>query len=70
MTKKIDFNTWVTQQTLADELGVAVQNVHNWVQRGKIDTIEHEYLPGMKIILVNKNTIRVDSQRFGRYKQK
>jgi DNA-binding transcriptional regulator YiaG len=70
MVKKIDHTIWVTQQQLAKHLGVKVQNVHNWVQRGKIDTLEHEYLPGIKIVLVNKETIRVDNQRFGRYKQK
>lgn len=68
--KKIDFNIWVSQQALADQLGVKVQNVHNWVQRGKIETMEHEYLPGIKIILVNKESISVDNQRFGRYSKK
>jgi len=70
MSKKIDFNIWVTQQELAKELGVAIQNVHNWVQRGKIDVLEHEFIPGVKVFLVNKKTVRVDSQRFGRYKTK
>jgi predicted site-specific integrase-resolvase len=55
-TNTIDTTIWVTQQALADKLGVAVQNVHNWVQRGKI---EWQYLPGSTTILVNKNTIKV-----------
>ena len=70
MSTKIDFSIWVTQQSLANELGIAVQNVHNWINRGKIEAREHEFIPGVKVFLVNKNTIKVDSQRFGRYRKK
>lgn len=70
MSKEIDFNIWVTQQSLANDLGIAVQNVHNWIHRDKIDVLEHEFIPGVKVFLVNKDSIRVDSQRFGRYKKK
>lgn len=69
-TKKIDPSIWVTQQTLADELGVKVQNVHNWVQRKKINTLVHEFFPGIKIILVDRTSISVDNQSRGRYSKK
>ena len=59
----IDTSVWITQKALADQLNVNVQNVHNWVRRGKID---YQRLPGSKIILVNKNTISVDNQHYKR----
>ncbi len=68
--KKIDTTTWLTQKALAKELKVPIQNVHNWVQRGKIKTMEYEFMPGTKIILVDRYSIAVDSQRFGRYSKK
>jgi hypothetical protein len=55
----LDTNVWVTQQALADERNIPVQNVHNWVRRGKID---FKKLPGSRIRLVNKNTITVDPE--------
>ncbi len=61
--KHLDLNIWITQQALADQLEVKVQNVHNWVQRNKI---EWEYLPGSKIKLVNKNTIQVSDLHYKR----
>ncbi len=70
MKEEIDFNIWVTQQCLANDLGLPVQNVHNWVRRGKIDVLKHEFIPGVKVFLVNKNTIRVNSQSFTYTKQK
>ena len=62
MSKKIplDMNIWVTQQALANELGIPVQNVHNWVQRNKIEWM---LLPGSTTKLVNKNTINIDSTK-------
>lgn len=63
--EKIDLSIWVTQQALADELDVAVQNVHNWIRRGKVDW---QYLPGSRIKLVNKNTVSV-SGKSGRPKK-
>jgi hypothetical protein len=57
MSNKIDLNIWVTQQALADELGVPIQNVHNWVQRNKI---EWQYLPNSKIKVVNRYSISID----------
>lgn len=59
----LDVTIWVTQLALADELGVSVQNVHNWVRRGKI---EWKKLPGSRIRLVNKHTISVDPQHHKR----
>jgi predicted site-specific integrase-resolvase len=61
--KQLDLNTWITQQALADQLGVRVQNVHNWVRRGKID---FQKLPGSKIILVNKNSVVLDDMHYKR----
>ncbi len=58
MQTSINTSVWITQQALADQLGVKVQNVHNWVQRSKIDW---QYLPGSRIKLVNQNTIRINS---------
>lgn len=60
--KNIDTTIWITQQALADELSLPIQNVHNWVQRDKIDHMEYEFLPGQKIVLVNKTTIRINYQ--------
>lgn len=59
MTKKIDTTIWVTQKSLADELCIPVQNVHNWVQRGKIEWIN---LPGSTTKLVNKYTVSIDNE--------
>jgi excisionase family DNA binding protein len=70
MAKKINTSIWLTQKELAKRLNVKIQTVHNWVQRGKIDTLEYEFIPGQKIVLVNKNTISVDNQRLGRYAEK
>lgn len=61
----VNTQIWVTQQALADTLGVKVQNVHNWVRRGKIDW---QKLPGSKIVLVNKDTISIDNQHHKRRK--
>ena len=63
MGEQVDTTIWITQQALADELGIPVQNVHNWVQREKIDWM---VLPGSTTKLVNKNTIKVDHTK-GRY---
>lgn len=60
---KIDLSIWVTQQALANQLGVKVQNVHNWVRRGKIQS---QKLPGSRIPLVNKNTITVNDLHYKR----
>jgi predicted site-specific integrase-resolvase len=43
------YKGYITQKALADRLGVSVQVVHNWVQRGKIKT---KYLDDIKITLV------------------
>ena len=56
----LDMNVWVTQQALADELGIPVQNVHNWVQRNKINFV---LLPGSTTKLVDKTSIRVDNTK-------
>ena len=67
---KIDFTVWVTQQVLADELKVNVQNVHNWTKRGKIQSQWYEFLPNQKILLVNKETISVNNQHYKRRDKK
>lgn len=61
-TKKanLDMNVWVTQQALADELNIPVQNVHNWVQRDKIKWV---MLPGSTTKLVNRLTISIDAAK-------
>lgn len=66
MKEAIDTTKWVTQQTLADELKVKVQNVHNWVGRGKIQSKEYEFLPGQKIILVDKTTLSINDLHYKR----
>jgi len=63
MGEHLDTTIWVTQQALADELDIPVQNVHNWVQRNKI---QWRLLPGSTIKLVNRTTITVDHTK-GRY---
>lgn len=63
MSNKIDTSIWITQQAFADELGVPVQNVHNWVQRGKI---EWQKLPGSRIKLVNKTTLSINDLHYKR----
>jgi hypothetical protein len=56
----IDTNTWITQKAMANLMGVPVQNVHNWVQRKKIETLQ---LPGSNTVLVNKDTLTVTNVR-------
>jgi antitoxin component of RelBE/YafQ-DinJ toxin-antitoxin module len=53
---KIDGDTWITQQALADKLGCTIQKVHNWVQRGNIQT---KHIPEFNITLVNESTLSV-----------
>lgn len=55
-TINIDSDKWVTQQILADNLGISVQRVHNWIKRNKIET---KYIKELKITLVNKHSIAV-----------
>jgi|ERR1700748_509451 len=62
-SQSLDLNVWVTQQALADEMNIPVQNVHNWVQRNKIEWV---VLPGSTTKLVNKTTLSVDHSK-GRY---
>lgn len=50
---QIDVNKWVTQQALANELGVTVQCIHNWIKREKIDSMK---IPGSRLVLVNRQT--------------
>jgi len=52
----IDTEIWLTQKALADQLGIPVQNVHNWIRRGKIESKKI----GPRITLVNKNTITIN----------
>lgn len=50
---QIDTRVWVTQQSLANELGVTVQCIHNWIKRHKIESM---IIPGSRLVLVNKHT--------------
>jgi DNA-binding transcriptional regulator YiaG len=54
--RQIDTSIWITQQALANELGVTVQCVHNWIQRKKIESIKIE---GSRLVLVNKESAPV-----------
>lgn len=53
---KIDYETWVTPQALADELGISVATVTNWIAR---KNIKSRYIPEFKKYLVDKTTITV-----------
>ncbi|HRH55005.1 MAG TPA: hypothetical protein PLN38_16865 [Chitinophagales bacterium] len=53
----IDFTQWVTQQALANDLGVSIQRVHNWTRRGKIEKKAFPELNGQ--VLVNKTTLNI-----------
>ncbi len=50
----IDINTWVTQQSLANELGVTVQCIHNWIERKRITA---KKINGSRLILVDRTSI-------------
>lgn len=52
-TQRIDFTRWITQQALANELGVTVQCVNNWIRRKKINSIKIE---GSRLVLVDRTT--------------
>ena len=55
---KLDLNKWLTQQAMAQETGVSIQAVQNWISRGQIDFIT---LPG-NTTLVNKNTLKINNK--------
>lgn len=57
----IDTSVWVTQEALANEVGVKVQCVNNWIRRGKI---EFKPIPGSRLVLVNKLTAPKVGVRF------
>lgn len=50
----IDLNIWVTQQSLATELDVTVQCVHNWIKRNRIQS---KKITGSRLVLVDKTSI-------------
>lgn len=52
MTKKLNIDTsiWITQQALADELGVSIQRVHNWIHRHKITAKIFPELGNMRMV--------------------
>lgn len=54
----IDMRKWVTQQALANELNVSVQRVHNWIKRGKIQSLKIE---GSRLVLVDRTSINIDT---------
>lgn len=67
MAKKnetLDLSIWITQRALADELGIAIQNVHNWVQRGKIKV---KKLPG-NTTLVDRTSLIINDNHYKRTK--
>lgn len=49
----IDTTIWITQQALANELGVTVQCVHNWIQRKRIVSMK---IHGSRLVLVDRTT--------------
>lgn len=49
-------NNWISQQKLADDLGITIQRVHNWIKRNKI---ESKYDSNLKMTLVNPNTLNI-----------
>lgn len=49
----LDTSIWITQQSLANERGVTVQCVHNWIKRNKIESMK---IPGSRLVLVNRDT--------------
>jgi len=55
MKNNIDLSRWVTQQSLANDLKVTVQCVHNWIKRGKIDS---QKIDGSRLTLVDKTSIK------------
>lgn len=57
MDNNIDFNVWVTQQQLANDIGCSVQRVHNWIKRNKIESKAFPQLNNQ--VLVNKNSINI-----------
>lgn len=59
-TNKIDTNVWVTQASLAKELGVKVQCIHNWIGRGKINAKKIE---GSRLVLVDKTSANTTDLR-------
>ena len=56
MKNNIDFNIWVTQQALANELKVSVQRIHNWIKRGQINSLKIE---GSRLTLVDKTSVSI-----------
>ena len=53
MENNINLDTWVTQQSLASDLNVTVQCVHNWIRRNKI---KFKIIKGSRLVLVDKTT--------------
>ncbi len=53
---RIDNSKWITQQALADDLGISIQRVHNWIKRGNV---EAKVIPELRITLVNRNSVTV-----------
>ncbi len=56
----IDTSIWVTQQSLANDLGVTVQCVHNWIKRSKIN---FKRIEGSRLVLVDKTSINTIDKR-------
>lgn len=47
---------WVSQQKLADDLGLTIQRVHNWIRRKKIQS---KYDKDLKMTLVNPGSLNI-----------
>lgn len=58
-SQNIDFNIWITQQQLANDLGTSVQRVHNWIKRNKIEARAFPQLNNQ--VLVNKTSISIST---------
>lgn len=56
----IDHSRWVTQQSLASELEVTVQCIHNWIKRGKIDS---KKIGDSRLVLVDKTSVKGDLRK-------
>lgn len=59
MANNINLDNWVTQQSLAAELGVTVQCVHNWIKREKIQS---KKIDGSRLVLVNRKSVKKNTK--------
>lgn len=60
-SQQIDFNVWITQQQLADELKVTIQRVQTWIQRDKIEWQKFPQLNNQR--LVKRDSLNIKTVR-------